>query len=124
MSENIMGRPPIFKSPKDMQDLINDYFNSVEKETDLTITGLVLHLGFESRQSFYDYEKKENYSYTIRTARLRIENSYEKSLRKDGRTGDIFALKNFGWKDKSEIDLNTNSEPDSTFEIVKANADS
>ena len=27
---------------------------------------------------------------------------YEKSLRKDGKTGDIFALKNFGWRDKQE----------------------
>jgi hypothetical protein len=29
---------------------------------------------------------------------------YEKSLRQNNCTGAIFALKNFGWKDKTEIE--------------------
>ena len=33
-----------------------------------------------------------------------MQESYEKSLRKNGRTGDIFALKNFGWTDRQEIE--------------------
>ena len=100
-----MGKPwePIkYKSPSELNGKIEEYFNSVDEEIDITITGLVLFIGFSSRQSFYDYEKKEGYAYTIKKARLRIENSYEKSLRKDGKTGDIFALKNFGWRDKQE----------------------
>ncbi|MEA1910003.1 MAG: terminase small subunit [Patescibacteria group bacterium] len=122
-----MGKPwePIkYKTAKELNDKIEEYFDSVHEEIDITITGLVLFLGFESRQSFYDYEKKDGYTYTIKKARLRIENSYEKSLRKDGRTGDIFALKNFGWRDKQEFDINANIETDSTFEIVKKDADS
>jgi len=73
-----------------------------------TITGLALALGFESRQSMYDYEKKEAFSYTIKRARLKIENSYEQDIRNSGLvpTGSIFALKNFGWSDKLEIDNN------------------
>ena len=35
-----------------------------------------------------------------------VENSYEMSLRENGRTGDIFALKNFGWRDKMEVENN------------------
>jgi hypothetical protein len=36
-----------------------------------------------------------------------IEHSYELDLKKTGRTGTIFALKNFEWKDKQEIEQKT-----------------
>lgn len=77
-----------------------------------TITGLALALGFESRQSMYDYEKKEAFSYTIKRARLEIENSYEQDIRNPDLTptGAIFALKNFGWSDKQELQHTTIDE--------------
>jgi hypothetical protein len=80
-----------------------------------TITGLVLHLGFESRQSFYDYEQKPQFTYTIKRARLFIEHEYEKGLHSGSPTGAIFALKNFGWKDKHETEISG----DFKVEIVK-----
>jgi hypothetical protein len=61
-------------------------------------------LGFESRQSFYDYEERGEFSYTIKKARLTIESKYEEKLHEPACTGAIFALKNFGWTDKSEVD--------------------
>ena len=67
-----------------------------------TICDLCLYLGFESRQSFYDYEKKEGFAYTIKRARLLIEREYEEQLQTNTPTGAIFALKNFGWKDTYE----------------------
>ena len=70
-----MGKPwePIkYKSPSELNGKIEEYFNSVDEEIDITITGLVLFIGFSSRQSFYDYEKKEGYDYNIKKARLRI----------------------------------------------------
>jgi len=69
-----------------------------------TITGLVLYLGFESRQSFYDYEEKKEFSYTIKRARTLIEKEYEEMLQTGNTVGAIFALKNMGWKDKSEVE--------------------
>lgn len=33
---------------------------------------------------------------------MRIENAYEKRLINRGNGGDIFALKQFGWKDRQE----------------------
>lgn len=69
-----------------------------------TITGLALYLGFESRQSFYDYEKHPEFSYTIKKARLLIENEYEEQLQAGNTVGAIFALKNMGWKDKHEVE--------------------
>jgi hypothetical protein len=69
----------------------------------ITITGLALYLGFESRQSFYDYEKRDGYSYIIKRARMRVENAYEHRLDSKNPTGPIFALKNMGWSDKQDI---------------------
>jgi len=50
----------------------------------------------------YEYENEGEFSDTIKKARLRIENEYEKQLSWGNATGAIFALKNFGWKDKTE----------------------
>jgi hypothetical protein len=68
-----------------------------------TITGLALYLGFESRQSFYDYAERKQFSYTVKRGRLKIEHEYEKSLRSQTFAGAIFALKNMGWKDRTDI---------------------
>jgi hypothetical protein len=69
----------------------------------ITITGLCVYLGFESRQSFYAYEEKEEYSYIIKKARLRVENYYEQCLQFGNVTGAIFPLKNMGWYDRQEL---------------------
>lgn len=114
------GRPPIFKTPEDLQTEVDKYFEWVRGEKEIieiqgekeevwkreprkiTITGLALFLGFESRQSIYDYEEKGEFSYIIRKARLRVEENYEQNLHGNNCTGSIFALKNMGWKDKVE----------------------
>jgi hypothetical protein len=103
------GQPRKYDAPEVMQKKIDSYFESEKKPT---ISGLCYVLGFESRQSFYDYEKLPEYSYTIKRARLRMESRYETALLSPGSaTGAIFALKNFGWKDKQELehsgDVNT-----------------
>lgn len=106
---NLGGRPPKFKNPEDMQVLINEYFAN---EPILTITGLVLHLGFADRKSFYSYEKKPRFSHTIKKARTMIENGYEKMLAGGGQAaGPIFALKNFGWTDKQESESVEDKQP-------------
>ena len=97
----MLGRPPLFDSPESMHEAIEKYFESA---TLITITGLALFLGFESRQSFYDYESKPDFSYIIKRARLRVECAYETRLNGTLPTGAIFALKNMGWKDKVETE--------------------
>jgi len=125
------GRPPLFETPEQLQEMIEEYFVSgVEKRTFIvgsglnkqsitveipTITGLCYYLGFESRQSFYDYEKRHGFSYTIKKARLRIEKLYEEQLQYGNSTGAIFALKNMDWKDKTEIDHSTLGKPINTI---------
>ena len=97
------GRPPKYKKAEELQEKVQEYFNAAS-ETKKTITGLVLACGFCSRQSFYDLEKQEEFSYTIKRARLQIENHYEEMLQGNNVAGSIFALKNLGWVDKQEID--------------------
>ena len=100
---------PFYETPEQMQVEIDRYLN--DHDCDFTITGLALELGFCSRQSFYDYEEKENFSYTIKKARLHIERAYEKKLSGKEVGGAIFALKNLGWKDKSEIEQTVKNIP-------------
>lgn len=114
------GRPPIFETVDDLANAIDDYFQNgvtkrkvvigkgentrVEEIPVPTITGLCYYIGFESRQSFYDYEDKDEFSYTIKRARLFIEKEYEEQLSVGNTTGAIFALKNMGWRDKTETE--------------------
>ena len=95
------GRPPIWDDPEAFAKKVDEYF---ETEQFITWSGLALYLGFESRQSLEDYKKKDGFSYPIKKALLRIENKYEQSIEGRNPAGAIFALKNFGWKDKQEVE--------------------
>lgn len=128
-TQNLGGRPPIYNTPEELESICNEYFKKAEGEYEeitkidddgkkykeriysvpeekITITGLALYLGFCSRSTLYEYEKKEGFSYIIKKAMLRVENGYETNLHNGQPTGSIFALKNMGWKDKSEMDIN------------------
>jgi len=96
------GRPPLYDNPDDLQGKIDSYFT--EENVKPTISGLAYHLGFECRASFYDYEDKAEFTYTIKRARLRIENVYEEKLHGHNVAGAIFALKNMGWKDVQGVE--------------------
>lgn len=98
------GRPAKYNSAEELQKAIDTYWEGTDRPT---ITGLALHLGFESRQSFYDYEKSGEFSYIIKRARLNVESVYESNLHSGNAAGSIFALKNFGWTDKSTVEHST-----------------
>lgn len=117
----VMGRPAVYTEPGDLQAAVEEYFAGIE-DGKPTITGLAYHLGFESRQSFYDYEKNSDFSYIIKRARLRVEVGYEESLRTNNPTGSIFALKNMGWKDKTETGFTDKDGNDTkpVFQLVAA----
>ena len=97
------GRPLKFKTPEIMQTLIDAYFEECKtNDIPLTITGLALALD-TSRETLLNYEERDEFFDTVKRAKLRVEHDYELSLRANGRAGEIFGLKNFGWKDKSEV---------------------
>ena len=92
----------MYKTVEELDLAIQSYFDEYLDE--LTIPGLAYHLGFESRQSIYDYKEREQFSYSIKRAVLKIESVYAKKLSGQNVTGIIFALKNMGWKDKTETE--------------------
>lgn len=116
----VMGRPRTFKTAEELKDAINDYFNNGVKVRIVivgkapnqqaipipvpTITGLAHYIGFESRQSFYEYGNHKDFTYTIKRSRLFIEKEYEEQLQHGNTTGAIFALKNMGWIDKTQVE--------------------
>jgi len=135
------GRPPVFNTPEELHEKIDAYFNGgANKRTVIvgkgenkqaveipiyTITGLCYYLGFESRQSFYDYEKNTSFSYIIKKARLRIEQHYEETLQMDvPAAGSIFVLKNMDWKDRTDIDHTTKGESIQPKTIIVTNEES
>lgn len=132
--ENPVGRPPIFQNAQDLANAIDGYFKTGVKIRKIvvgkapntqvveipvpTITGLCYHIGFESRQSFYDYELKPEFSYTVKRARLFIEVEYEEQLTMGNTVGAIFALKNMGWRDKQETEISGKDGAPPAFEIT------
>ena len=100
------GRPALFETPDQLSDAIQAYFDKqVENKGIITVSGLAYALGFVSRQSLYDYKERAEFSYIIKRATLFVETCYEEKLSTPACTGSIFALKNMGWRDKSETEL-------------------
>ena len=100
------GRPLAFSSVEELQTSIDKYFTETPAK-EITITGLALHLDV-CRETLVNYQHKPEYFRTIKRAKDKVALEYEKDLRKQGRSGDIFALKNFGWRDKQEIEHSGN----------------
>jgi hypothetical protein len=101
-----MGRPLKWETPEIMQTAIDTYFKETPQSR-WTITGLAMALDTD-RQTLINYSEREEFFDTIRRAKIKIENVYEMDLRERGHIGNIFALKNFGWKDKTEVDATIN----------------
>lgn len=135
MAKHAGGRPPLYSDEKELELKMDEYFEACKpeyaKDSDGVIittqkgaivlnlnapslSGLALFLGYESRQSLYDNEKTEKFSYIIKRARTKVEEwVYQHSL--DGSIPPavgIFTLKQFGWTDKQEIDINDVKAPD------------
>ena len=106
-----------FKSPEEMQQKIDAYFEDCKGHplTDgdgrivfnkygepvfidvkpLTVTGLALALGFTTRQALLNYQGRAAYKAIIEAAKLKIENYAEMRLYdKDGWNGAKFNLQN------------------------------
>lgn len=104
------GRPRKISEKEELQNKINNYFEECEKNKEpYTITGLCMALDI-CRDTLCEYAKKDEFSDTIKKAKLKVENYLEKHLITDSSTtGIIFNLKNnFGWSDKQQIEHSGN----------------
>ena len=87
----------------------------------LTITGLALALGFNSRQSLLNYQDKEEFMDTITRAKAIVEEYAESRLfDKDGANGAKFSLANNfeGWKEKQSIEADVKNNVTINVELV------
>ena len=103
-----VGRPLKFQSVEELENGINEYF-SVTPKDEWTWTGLALHLD-TTKETLREYKEREEFVVPLKKASLKVENGYETDLKKHGRSGTIFALKNFDWKDKNETDITTQGD--------------
>ena len=101
------GRPRKFGTPKKLEEAILSYFEETQFNR-WTVSGLALVIG--SKQLLLDYEKRKGFEFIVKQAKLMIEDSYEQTLREEGGSHNIFALKNFGWKDRNETDITSNGK--------------
>lgn len=86
----------------------------------LTITGLALALGFNSRQALLNYQCKEEFHDTIMRAKSKVEQYAEERLfDKDGANGAKFSLANNfeGWREKQQIEAEVNTEMTISIEL-------
>lgn len=109
---NPVGRPRKYQIPEDFDRKVEEYYAYCKEEKEpVTWTGLALYLGFSSRQSIDEYLHYEGFSDSVKRAKALVEWHYEMRLVTSSTpTGAIFALKNFGWSDRQEIDHTTGGE--------------
>lgn len=121
MTESV-GKPLKFKTVKELQDVIDEYFNfcdnriqhiysekydkviEVINPAPYTMAGLSRRIGI-SRQCLNEYSHKDQYGDSIKAAREKVHEDVENRLMEKQATGAIFNLtNNFGWKDMRNID--------------------
>ena len=104
--KNKWWRPLKFESVEVLQEKIDQYFKETSKY-EWTLTWLAVFLD-TSRETLQNYQDREEFFDSIKKAKDMVEMWYEIDLKKKGNTWTIFALKNFWWKDKTEVDNNVN----------------
>ena len=119
---NPVGRPRKISSPEEFDRLVDLYIatcQNIDKPVPITLTGMILALGLTSKDSLYEYGTYPEFSESVKRARLLIEQEYENRLIVGtNAAAPIFALKNFGWRDKAEVELSGNPENPLVTEII------
>lgn len=97
------GRPLSFKTPKELEEKVKEYFLYADSnEKPYSIAKLALFLDCD-RQTVYNYQEKDEFFDIIKKARERCIAALEERLLEEGKPGQIFIAKNYGYTDKQEI---------------------
>lgn len=101
------GQPPHYASHEELWEKAVEYFKSVTTSSGIiraTITGVTNYVGFASRSSWNDYEKRSpEFSYTVAKIKMIVVEWYERNLHGYNWAGSAFALRNMdsgNWKDE------------------------
>ena len=122
------GRPLKFKSAAEITEKAERYFDEQRKNKEpITVTGLCIALR-TIRHTLDDYQsgkyddKDPDFSMAVKKAKLVCENYAESRLYGNNPTGAIFALKNFGWKDKFETEHSGSIDIASLLDVARKRA--
>ena len=121
------GRPKAFNSPKELQRLLDEYFDYCDNDKEIitdskgniksiqkpyTMSGICVYLDIHA-DTWNEYSRKPEFSETIKKARKKVENYCEENTI-TGRLNPIFSIfslkNNLGWVDKFEV--NTTNQPE------------
>lgn len=103
--KNLGGRPPIFETPEEFQEVADEYFAHCETDQITpTVNGLCLVLNM-TRETLLRYGEKPGFSDSVRKARMKLEMAWEQKLAGNNVAGAIFWLKNQGWTDTQRTEL-------------------
>jgi len=94
------GRPPMYSNPEEMEEVIQDYFNTCDaQEEPYTVPDMAVFMGFTSRFSIQDYKNKPMFAHTIKKALSKIEGQRVRNMvaGKGNVVGQIFDLKSSRW---------------------------
>lgn len=118
--KRLLRRPRIISSPEEFDACVDRYLAECEENNSpILLTGLLLALGFSSKNTFYDYMKRPEFAESAKRASLLIEYEYEKRLNSGlPPTAPIFALKNFGWTDAQKVDHTSSDGSMTPKEVV------
>ena len=101
------GQPLKYRSVTALIKMMDDYFDDCDiKKIPYTITGLCQSIG-TTRKTLCEYEKRDKYVNAIKKAKARVE-QYVETLMLSGKAqpGTIFWMKNHGWQDRQQVDVN------------------
>lgn len=109
----------LLKDDNGLNYLIEVTHKVMTEQKPYTITGLAMALD-TTRDLLVDYEEKDQFSDTIKRAKMKCQNYAEQSLFSTTPTGPIFNLKNnYGWKDKTEQDVTHGGEVTFTNDVPR-----
>lgn len=136
------GRPRHIETPEEFDRLVDNYIEMCRaippcdeyphgrEETPISLTGMIMALGLTSRTSLEDYKTYDGFLYSVKRAKIFVENAYEmRMIKQQGSViGSIFALKNFNWTDGFKGIDPYSSEPQdeskqTTFKVIKSQPD-
>ena len=94
----------------------------VAEERKRTWTGLARFMGFCQRADIDHYLQYPEFVESVQYAKLLVEEGYEEALHRPSPAGAVFALKNMGWHDKTEVHTTEGDKPMTLAEFYGGDA--
>lgn len=115
------GRPPEFETPEQLQIIVDKYLDHCKSTPEKpTIAGLAYYTGLD-RKTIYNYEKKDEFFHIIKKARDFILYRLEVLMCDEGKAGQIFTAKQYGYVDKQ--DMNIGGQAETPLIVINRNKD-